>query len=971
MMDDNQKQYDDLPWAGIPRVKTDVSNTGNKKKVKVWLQAAEVLYENPADRKNTILWYKLLKDNVYVSEDTYAMASRGLKRFFKTHPYLPHNVIHAIERLEEEHLLAEIYEQLDDFDAFYVQVTAGQTTNEISSEWSIDDYIREFRSCNKAYRNTMLSAKSYLDSLNELVSKGYESIYDMKDRVVLCLLLGIDGSALSKRLAEFGSTVGISTHSRTASQYSLYGYAATLYYEEKYEDAIQVFNELSDYTQVGITESIDADGMCIHKLIDMSYEKMGTTLFQEYEKIARNDEYKKRAMRENAQYEYYITCADYHYMQQDFSACLKIVDWLDGILGKHQEALEKKWGSALFAKRYRHNLYLIAQCQMAGGDYEAALLYAQLLYDEDDRCVKAYSIHMQAAFFLHQYYTAMCDYQRFMDLLLYYDKLVDYHDDRPHFMAAFIQIAWAFHDLNRPKACGSPEDCYHAAYEILSKVQELAYFSAESAYLLEVAKKKIGIADPKLLVKLLSMFLKESESGDFMEKPTQETMSQWNPLLLYYYAIGQDRNETDKPDIFLYLYERYGVYGMACVYLSLRHQHQYFHVNFKKQEMDKALEYLKLQVKDSDNGNDQVFLGLFYFRIMKYEEAARAFTKIFPKYRGAKIWYWLAMTCSRKFGLDGKGAYANAISHGYDTADMWYSYGKYVLVSGGASIPFEGQLEEAAKCADHLMIAFPESKWKGLLLWADICLWKSEIDNTVKYINMAYELAEGMVDFEDRLSLYRRLLYISWLCKDTAKAWELAKEVEQYITKQCDNSEKRLICLCEWWVYVARIMLNVSVPEAIAYLQEQIEQYGIAGLVLTSPQLAKAGMKIYKKMIMLSYLNDQNQVLQGFASAFMTCFQVAYPQGTLEDYINMKENLPERMDEVGWYYMAIGNAYLAESCFKKQISEFPCHCCRAGVCYKGYLNLARWRYRQGDKKSAKSSFSWMKLPEVCKKQLLR
>lgn len=333
----NNTQYDDLPWAGIPRVKVDISNTSNKEKVKVWLQAAEALYENPVDRKNTILWYKLLKDSVYVSEDTYAMASRGIKRFFKIHPYLPHNVIHAIERLEEEHLLADVYGQLDDFDAFYVQVTAGQTTNEISSEWSIDDYIREFRSCSKAYRNTMLSAKSYFDTLNELVSKGYESIYDMKDRVVLCLLLGIDGSVLSKRLAESGSTVGTSSSSRTVSRYSLYGRAATLYYEEKYEDAIQVFHELSDYTQVGIAESIDAEGMCIHKLIDIVYEKMGTTLFEKYEKIACNDEYKKRAMKENTQYEYYIICADYHYMQQDFLACLKIADWLDGIFGKHQE----------------------------------------------------------------------------------------------------------------------------------------------------------------------------------------------------------------------------------------------------------------------------------------------------------------------------------------------------------------------------------------------------------------------------------------------------------------------------------------------------------------------------------------------------------------------------------------------------------------------------------------------------------
>lgn len=499
----------------------------------------------------------------------------------------------------------------------------------------------------------------------------------------------------------------------------------------------------------------------------------------------------------------------------------------------------------------------------------------------------------------------------------------------------------------------------------------MSYFSDKSAYLLEAAQKKTGIGDPKLLVKLLTILLKGIKSSDCMEIPTQETLSQWNPLLLYYYEIAYGENAADKSDIFFYLHERYGVYGMACIYLSLYHQHRYFDVDFKKQDKDKALEYLQLQIKDSDNGNDQIYLGLYLYRIMKYEVAFRAFMAIPPKYRDASVWYWIAMTCSREFGLDGIGEYKAAIAHGNDNAQMWYSYGKYVLVSGGGSVPFEKQFEETEKCADHLIAAFPEAKWKGLLLWADIYWWKSDVENASAYMNEAYELAKTTAAFEDMLSLYRRRLYFSWMCKNTAEAWELAKEAEQYITIQCDAGERRLIYLCEWWVYVARIMLNVSVLEAAAYLQERVEKCGVDWNTQTSPQLAKAGMKIYKKLIMLSYLNDQNQVLQSLANTFMACFQTAYPQGALEDYITVKENLPERMDEAGWYYMAVGNTYLAESCFGKQISEHPCHRCRAGVCYKGYLNLERLRYRQGNKKSAKSNMTWLKLPEACKKRLLR
>ncbi len=933
---------------------------------KQWLKEIHCVYKNLDTRKDVACWRTLLTDPIYNYEKTRKL----LENYIKKHPYLPYIVLDELERLQEDWIFSVVCPQVGGIDSFYIRRTKTiQVKDEPDKHWFVDDYINQYKQFRSEYQNEKQDAKQYLDELNKLVEKGYESVYDIKDRIELCLLLGMDARDLSRELAEYEDS---NIEVLTPVWQIQYGRVVQCFYEGNHNVTMEKIRDLLDYTQVLGIESPSLDKRCLQNLFAMCCHLKESSVLQEYEQIVLNDDCKKQAILEHRQYEYYILCADYHYIKQNVTECLRVAEGLENIYAKFKKELCETWGTALFDKRYKHNLYLMAQCMLSLGDYESAQLYAELLLEENGQCIELYDIHMEASFFLHRFNTVIRDYQIFMEWIMRSGSLTGYHKNAPHFMVAFVYLTWG---LDRQDLW----DKYQKnAYRILEQTQDMVYFSEEDTYFIESLQNGVAKSDPLFAYHVLRRWLqKQLDRFRCVEvlPVTAKNISEWNPLLLYYYAMGNKQEVRDKNDldIWMYLYKQYGVYGEVCAQLSIRHQYRYFEIDFRKRDQDQAVKYLKQQVKDGDDGYDRILLAELLLRFGRLIEAYRVLAEIPEYYRTPTIWFMMAIISSKQWGFNGIEGYQDALNNGCDTALMWYLYAKYILISNGAQIPFEEQLEKAKDCSDHLIETFSESAWRGWLVQAEIHLWKNETAQMEECVNRARLMANPSMTFEDRLSLYRWTVYTNWINKNISKAWEAAKEGQEYILSQdvCDDKQKQYVQLCEWWVYVARILMNVSLSKAWEYLQNQMETYDMERLVLTSPELAKAGMKLYKKRIMIQYLDGQDNNLEQDAQAFLACFQTAYPNGNLEAYANVKMYLPERMDEAGWYYMAIGNEYMAEECFNKQISQSPCYHCKAGVCYKGYLNRGRWLYRKGEKRKTKDCFSYLKLPKACKERLLR
>lgn len=960
-----------------------------------WMQQAAEIYEDLDRRKDIECWKAVFSDDVCSSVTTYQKAGEQFREFLTSHPYIPHSLVPVFAELAG--VLTEGGLQHTKLDAgLVVKNHAGNGDDGFQA----DDYIQEYQRVSADYRSGLLSEDAYLHILEELASKGYESAYDLRDRIELCIFREIDGSRLVQRLLEVCSDfrenlekTGVPMQQEDISLWQeAYGRAADLFYKGSYQEALEQLDAISGAAQLGIAEKADMAGRSLYRFRELIYEKQGRRIWQEFESEETCEAAKREAVRERREDEYYILCADYHYMHENYSECRKIAESLDSLWSRQKDAFEKKWGSALYAKRCRHNTYLIAQCALALSDYETAELYADMLLEEGENTACVYALHMRAEFFLNKVYEALHDYE----LITWQDQT--YQDDSLALMAALLYV---MHTISG----GSRNYYYDLAWNTLERTA--ASVRTRSEELMEILQNNADQKPQALAYRMLCRFLEVKEDmEEQLASAIQDELEHWNPLLLYLYALNHPAD--GKKDILLYLYDRFGVYGDVALRLSMRRQHRYFEVDFNKNARDKALEYMNVQVDSGNNGYDRIDLARLLFRLKQRDEAYEILVQIPWNYRSPEVWYMVFQLSARTYGADWKKAFANIVENGCDTADIWYEYISCILFRHTIPEPFEDNFAEAEKCIAQAVEKFPEAEWKFLLIQSEIHMWRNEAAGALRCADKAMELAQAAgVPLWDRqaagdgddvygcgyavsrwkpfveyhwnlLMLYRRLVYVNWISNDHTKAWELAAEAEARIIQYFGEGHfvEKLGLLADWWVYAARILMNHNLSKAEEYLKERMARFNMEKQVLSSPVLARAGLGLYKKRIMLLYLNDaipkedKKHAMSQLAKIFMDCFHAAYPEGSLEDYIQVKEELPKRMDEAGWYYMAAGNEYMAEQCFRKQISEPLCARCRGG-CYKGYLNNSRMLQRNGNTRLAKNYYKEIRLPELCKTKLLR
>jgi len=1012
--------------------------------VSCWIEKVYQLYEDLDRRKDIDCWKEVLQDDVCISAKTYLKAGEALREFLKYHSYIPYSLMPLIERMAG--VLLEGGLRFAELDSGLIMRNYVENKK---PDFGADDYIREYQRISAAYQNVFLydvchfpehtgkteearfAQQAYLHDLEEMAAKGFVSAYDLRDRIELCILLGIDGSSLVQQLldvcVEFhkmhretqekgmeASEEKPQAEDMEASEekpqvedillwQEEYGRIADLFYKEEYQKALAQIDATSDAAQIGIAEKENTAGCSLYHLRRLIYEKQGRRLWQEFETAETIEAAKKAAIKEHREDAYYILCTDYYYMNRNYSECRKIAESLDALWGKQKKTQ---------TKRYSHNLYLIAQCALALSDYETAELYADMLLEEGENIPSVFALHMKVAFFLNKGYEALQDYEiiagiehqvyqdsslAFMAALLYMIQAVDAEAD-----VAFNFSEYQDEDAAELSAPGAYIENTNFLYMIYERVRQFLETVKANPHIQVITEKFLAILEgeeyPKpqeLAFQMLCSFLgMEEDTERRIAATAQEDLGHWNPLLLYLYAM-KNTSMGKKKDILQYLYERYGVYGEAGLFLSMWQQHLYFEVNFKKSAKRKALDYMSVQVNDGYNGYDRIALARLLFHLKQEEDAYAVLMQIPDNYRKPEVWHMIFQLSVRTWGMNNKKAFENAAAHGCDTADVWYEYINAILFQHGVPVPFEENLMEAADYITRAVEKFPEAEWKFLLLQSDIHIWQKEVDGAAACISRALELAKAedvpfwrddsvnqwkpLVELHwNLLMIYRRLVYVNWISKNTAKAWELAAEVEAQIVQYFGeaHSIKKLRLLADWWVYVTRIMMNHNLYKAEAYLKERMDTFAMEKQVLTSPILARAGLELYKKRIMLVYLNDEvlekdkKHTLSELAEAFMKCFHLAYPEGNLEDYMQVEEELQKRMDQAGWYYMAVGNEYMAEQCFRKQISQPLCAQCR-GMCYKGYLNISRMLKRNGKERLAKDYYKNIHLPDVCKLKLLR
>lgn len=938
--------------------------------IRDWLENAETIYADFDKRKDVLCWEKLFAQEICVGLDTYFAARTAFCIFLNYHPYLSAQVwrliektFHITEILQEEseeayelldalkilgeELSEQVYNALSGTPEFDIAYMTGSQSNHDGEQ--ADGYINAYLQIRKDYECSRRLHREHFKKLEELCQYGYESLYVWIDKLWLLYHLGEKKEAqmMAGKICSDSSAYEWIPPALQAG--IVFAQAVCAYQKGDFLQSAAFAKKLLDYTQNNIlwapgnTYFISRQQMAAYagkQLLTQIY----SDIISELQNVPQNEEkqfllaeaylnventdaalqlvssqpLKQSVIQNKRQTELFILTADILYAMKDWEACIHVLDNLDQILSKNRQAYQKKWGADRLREAYLHNLYLLSECFLASRDYESAFLYAEVLIEEDQSCYQAYRVHQQACFWLYRSRKAVKDYNYAVSLCPKDWKLY------AGAAAALLRLH-RFEDAERLSEYAAQE---FEEFQVLSQKFGLAE-NPENSENLENPEnpEEFRLTD---LEYILFAAEKEMAAGryekalEFLE-PCQTGFSdivQEVPALVYDLAVCMEQlGHVEEAVIhFKALYRRYQMYADVMLRLSAYHKQIYYADTFRKEEYQTALQYLTEAAAAQENENDyhaMMRLGQFYLEGMEFEKGLEVLQKI-PRY--AAVRFYIGECFLRLYREKiAEQFYEEAIATGIDNFAVYFQNAEAKRRTK--------DYEAAALCLQTALADHPDRCGQVYCAMGDLYLFMQQPKQAVSY----YDMLEAIPEMQ--LSFWKRRVYYALSQEEFAKALELAGLGMKKLAQEMEKAA--------FAVFAAEQLRFIHTEAVLAFLQEG------AAILQQQPETAekyKMLMRVHTQRMSVFFALGKRDEMKKAAGDYMESFHSAYPQAKWEDYLVVKQCMPKRQEEAGWYYLAAGNEFLAVESFKRQWGHptMVCLHCRGRVCFKGYLNEARY-----------------------------